>query len=39
VGNVTWKGLRRNTLAAVLMSLSPLVVGVQDLVSSPDFPL
>jgi hypothetical protein len=29
--------IRRNTLAAVLMSLSPLVVGVQDLVSSPDF--
>ena len=31
--------IRRNTLAAVLMSLSPLVVGVQDLLSSPDFPL
>ncbi len=31
--------IRRNALAAVLMSLSPLLVGVQDLVSSPDFPL
>jgi len=31
--------IRRNTLAAVLMSLSPLVVGIQDLLSSPDFPL
>lgn len=31
--------IRRNALATVLMSLSPLVVGVQDLVSSPDFPL
>jgi hypothetical protein len=31
--------IRRNTLAAVLMTLSPLVVGVQDLLSSPDFPL
>lgn len=31
--------IRRNALAAVLMSLSPLMVGVQDLVSSPDFPL
>jgi hypothetical protein len=31
--------LRRNALAAVLMSLSPVLVGVQDLVSSPDFPL
>lgn len=31
--------IRRNTLAAVLMSLSPLLVGVQDLLSSPDFPL
>lgn len=31
--------LRRNALAAVLMSLSPLMVGVQDLLSSPDFPL
>jgi hypothetical protein len=31
--------LRRNTLAMVLMSLSPLTVGIQDLLSSPDFPL
>src|ERR1017187_8157284 len=31
--------IRRNTLAAVLMSLSPLMVGIQDLVSSPDFAL
>jgi hypothetical protein len=31
--------IRRNALTAVLMSLSPLMVGVQDLVSSPDFPL
>ena len=31
--------LRRNALAAVLMSLSPLMVGLQDLASSPDFPL
>ena len=31
--------IRRNVLAAVLMSLSPLMVGVQDLVSSHDFPL
>jgi len=31
--------IRRNALAAVLMSLSPLMVGVQDLLSSPDFPL
>ena len=31
--------IRRNALAAVLMSLSPLAVGVQDLLSSPDFPL
>ncbi len=31
--------IRRNALAAVLMTLSPLLVGVQDLVSSPDFPL
>ena len=31
--------IRRNTLAAVLMSLSPVMVGIQDLVSSPDFPL
>ncbi len=31
--------IRRNALAAVLMSLSPVLVGVQDLVSSPDFPL
>jgi hypothetical protein len=31
--------IRRNALAAVLMSLSPLMVGLQDLVSSPDFPL
>jgi hypothetical protein len=31
--------IRRNTLAAVLMSLSPLMVGIQDLASSPDFPL
>ena len=31
--------IRRNTLAAVLMSLSPVVVGVQDLLSTPDFPL
>ena len=31
--------IRRNALAAVLMSLSPVMVGVQDLVSSPDFPL
>ena len=31
--------IRRNALAAVLMSLSPLMVGVQDLASSPDFPL
>jgi len=31
--------IRRNILAAVLMSLSPLVVGIQDMVSSPDFPL
>ena len=31
--------IRRNFLAAVLMSLSPLMVGIQDLVSSPDFPL
>jgi len=31
--------LRRNALAMVLMSLSPLTVGVQDLLSSPDFPL
>ncbi len=31
--------IQRNTLAAVLMSLSPLMVGMQDLVSSPDFPL
>ena len=30
---------QRNTLEAVLMSLSPVLVGVQDLVSSPDFPL
>ena len=29
--------IRRNTLAAVLMSLSPLMVGIQDLVSSADF--
>ena len=31
--------IRRNALAAVLMSLSPVLVGVQDLVSSPDFRL
>jgi len=31
--------IRRNALAAVLMSLSPVMVGLQDLVSSPDFPL
>ena len=31
--------IRRNALAAVLMSLSPVMVGVQDLVSSPDFAL
>jgi hypothetical protein len=31
--------IRRNALAAVLMSLSPVLVGVQDLVSSPDFAL
>ena len=31
--------IRRNSLAMVLMSLSPLVVGMQDLLSSPDFPL
>jgi hypothetical protein len=31
--------IRRNTLAMVLMSLSPLTVGIQDLLSSPDFPL
>ena len=31
--------LRRNALAMVLMSLSPLTVGMQDLLSSPDFPL
>jgi hypothetical protein len=31
--------IRRNALAAVLMSLSPLMVGIQDLVSTPDFPL
>jgi hypothetical protein len=31
--------IRRNALAAVLMSLSPLMVGIQDLLSSPDFPL
>jgi hypothetical protein len=31
--------IRRNALAMVLMSLSPLMVGVQDLLSSPDFPL
>ena len=31
--------IRRNALAAVLMSLSPVLVGVQDLISSPDFPL
>jgi hypothetical protein len=31
--------IRRNALAAVLMSLSPVMVGVQDLLSSPDFPL
>jgi hypothetical protein len=31
--------IRRNALAAVLMSLSPLTVGLQDLASSPDFPL
>ena len=31
--------IRRNALAAVLMSLSPLMVGLQDLASSPDFPL
>ena len=31
--------IRRNALAAVLMSLSPVMVGLQDLASSPDFPL
>jgi len=31
--------IRRNSLAMVLMSLSPLTVGLQDLLSSPDFPL
>jgi hypothetical protein len=31
--------IRRNVLAAVLMSLSPLMVGLQDLASTPDFPL
>jgi hypothetical protein len=31
--------IQRNALAAVLMSLSPLMVGIQDLVSSPEFPL
>ena len=31
--------IRRNVLAAVLMSLSPVMVGLQDLASSPDFPL
>lgn len=31
--------IRRNALAAVLMSLSPVLVGIQDLLSSPDFPL
>ena len=31
--------IRRNALAMVLMSLSPLMVGMQDLISSPDFPL
>jgi hypothetical protein len=31
--------IRRNALAAVLMSLSPVMVGLQDLASSPGFPL
>ncbi len=31
--------IRRNLVAAVMMSLSPVMVGIQDLVSSPDFPL
>ncbi len=31
--------IRRNALAAVLMTLSPLLVGLQDLFSSPDFPV
>jgi len=31
--------IRRNALAAVLMSLSPVMVGIQDLLSTPDFPL
>jgi len=31
--------IRRNAVAAVLMSLSPVMVGIQDLLSTPDFPL
>jgi len=31
--------IRRNTLASILMTLSPLVVGVQDLLDTPGFPL
>ena len=31
--------IRRNTLATILMSLSPMLVGVQDLIDTPGFPM
>lgn len=31
--------IRRNTLASILMTLSPMLVGVQDLLDTPGFPM